>query len=121
MSVSLIPSFSIDFSRIYVRFEDLEMDTVIGRNHKGALLTINDRVTKLCWIFLLKSRDSHILSRTTIEGLSYLKDKLKTITVDNGKEFAQHKTITEALGIPIFGSSVSLPLLLMGSAVPTKR
>ena len=85
-----------------LRFGDLEMDTVIGRNHKGALLTINDRVTKLCWIFLLKSRDSHILSRTAIEGLSYLKDKLKTITVDNGKEFAQHKTITEALGIPIF-------------------
>ena len=30
-----------------VRLGDLELDTVIGRNHKGALQTINDRVTGL--------------------------------------------------------------------------
>ena len=27
------------------RFGDLEIDTVIGSNHKGALVTINDRLT----------------------------------------------------------------------------
>ena len=37
-----------------VRFGDLEIDTVIGKNHKGALLTINDRVTGLVWIRLLR-------------------------------------------------------------------
>ncbi len=55
-----------------------------------------------CWIFLLQSCDSHSLSKTAIEDLSHLKEKLKTITVDNGKEFAQHKEISEALGIPVY-------------------
>ena len=31
------------------RLGDLELDTVIGKNHKGALLTVNDRVTGICW------------------------------------------------------------------------
>lgn len=30
-----------------VRFGDLKIDTIIGKNHKGALLTINNRVTGL--------------------------------------------------------------------------
>ena len=38
------------------RFGDLEMDTVLGKYHKGAILTINDRATKLCWIRLLTGR-----------------------------------------------------------------
>ena len=28
------------------RFGDLEIDTIIGKNHKGAILTINDRATE---------------------------------------------------------------------------
>ena len=31
------------------RLGDLELDTVIGKNHKGALLTVNDRATGICW------------------------------------------------------------------------
>lgn len=27
------------------RFGDLEIDTIIGKNHKGAILTINDKAT----------------------------------------------------------------------------
>ena len=41
-----------------IRFGDLEMDTVLGKNHKGAILTINDRATKLCWIKILTRRES---------------------------------------------------------------
>ena len=40
-----------------IRFGDLEMDTVLGKNHKGAILTINDRATKLCWIKILTRRE----------------------------------------------------------------
>ena len=29
------------------RFGDLEIDTVIGKNHKGALMTTNDRCTHI--------------------------------------------------------------------------
>ena len=85
-----------------IRFGDLEMDTVLGKNHKGAILTINDRATKLCWIRLLTGRESEPLAKQVIEALTPLQSIIQTITVDNGKEFASHKAITQQLKIPIY-------------------
>ena len=85
-----------------IRFGDLEMDTVLGKNHKGAILTINDRATKLCWIRLLTGRESEPLAKQVIEVLKPLQSIIQTITVDNGKEFALHKAITQQLKIPIY-------------------
>ena len=84
------------------RFGDLEMDTVLGKNHKGAILTINDRATKLCWIRLLAGRESKPLTKRVIEVLEPLQSMLQTITVDNGKEFALHKEITQRLKVAIY-------------------
>ena len=39
-------------------FGDLEIDTVIGSNHKGALVTINDRLTSKVWIRKLSGKDA---------------------------------------------------------------
>ena len=84
------------------RFGDLEMDTVLGKNHKGAILTINDRATKLCWIRLLTGRESEPLAKQVIEALTPLQSIIQTITVDNGKEFALHKAITQQLKVAIY-------------------
>ena len=85
------------------RFGDLEMDTVVGKNHKGAILTINDRSTKLCWIRLLTGREeSEPLKAATVATLMHIKDQLKTITVANGKEFTAHLEISDALNVPIY-------------------
>ena len=78
------------------------MDTVLGKNHKGAILTINDRATKLCWIRVLTGRESEPLAKQVIEALTPLQSIIQTITVDNGKEFALHKEITQQLKIPIY-------------------
>lgn len=84
------------------RFGDLELDTVIGRNHKGAILTVNDRATGLCWLALLDGKESEPLKNALINMLSPLKGVIKTATADNGKEFAAHREIAEALGIDVF-------------------
>lgn len=39
-----------------VRFGDLEIDTIIGKKHKGAILTINNRVTSRVWIRKLQGK-----------------------------------------------------------------
>lgn len=85
-----------------IRFGDLEIDTVIGCNHKGALLTINDRVSSLCWIEPLNGKDAEELAQAAIRKLEPLKGIVKTITADNGKEFAFHKKIAQALGVNFF-------------------
>ena len=69
------------------RFGDLEIDSVIGSNHKGALVTINDRLTSKVWIRKLSGKDAAPLALKTIEVLQPIKDLIHTITADNGKEF----------------------------------
>ena len=85
-----------------VRFGDLEIDTVIGKNHQGALLTINDRVTGLVWIRLLEGKESDPLTKCAIEALMPIKHQLHTITADNGKEFAKHEIIAKELDLDIY-------------------
>lgn len=81
------------------RIGDLEIDLVIGMNHKGALLTINDRATGVLFMTKIESKEASEVEAKTIELLQDWKPLLKTITSDNGKEFANHKSIAESLEI----------------------
>jgi len=84
------------------RFGDLEIDLVIGKDHKGALLTINDRATGMLQMKKIESKDAEIVKEATIELLKNWKPFLKTITSDNGKEFAKHQSIAQALEIDYY-------------------
>jgi len=84
------------------RLGDLEIDTVIGQNHKGALLTINDRVSSFVWIEKLNGKDAKELAKKTVEKLITCNNWIHTITADNGKEFAEHEVIANDLNIDFF-------------------
>jgi len=75
---------------------------VIGKNHKGALLTINDRATGLVWIRLLSGKEAAPLTEVAIKALLPIKDMIHTITADNGKKFSFHKKIAEKLNLFIY-------------------
>ena len=72
------------------------------QNHQGALLTINDRVTSLVWIKLLDGKHSEPLTKATIQALLPLKQQIKTIAADNGKEFALHQEIAKELNVDFY-------------------
>jgi IS30 family transposase len=84
------------------RLGDLEIDTVIGQNHKGAILTINDRVSSFVWIEKLNGKDAKELAKKTVEKLIPSNNWIHTITSDNGKEFAEHEIIANDLNIDFF-------------------
>jgi IS30 family transposase len=84
------------------RFGDLEIDLVIGKDHKGALLTINDRATGMLRMKKIESKDAEIVKNATIELLQNWKPFLQTITSDNGKEFAKHQSIAAMLEIDYY-------------------
>ena len=84
------------------RIGDLEIDLVIGKNHKGALLTINDRATGCLQMGKVESKEAHQIEVEAIRLLEEWKPFIKTITSDNGKEFANHKNIAEELGIDFY-------------------
>lgn len=85
-----------------IRIGDIEIDLVIGKNHKKAILTANDRVTGKAKLALLQSKSSEETKQKVIEILSQWKPFLKTITSDNGKEFALHKEIATSLEIDYY-------------------
>ena len=84
------------------RIGDFEVDLVIGKDHKGALLTINDSATGVLKMAIISTKESHKVADKIIELLEIWLPYLHTITSDNGKEFAAHKRIAEALSIDYF-------------------
>ena len=84
------------------RIGDWEIDTVIGKNHKGALLTIVERKSKYTLIQRLSYKRSRLVADATINLLAPYQDKVFTITSDNGKEFADHQQVSKRLTAKIY-------------------
>ena len=68
-----------------------------GSSHKGALVTINDRLTSKVWLRKLSGKEAAPLALKTIETLQPIKDLIHTITADNGKNSWEHQEIAEKL------------------------
>lgn len=80
-----------------------ESDTVIGSNHRGALVTHVDKASKFLLAGLLKDKSSQQVNRVTL-GLfaSVPADYRQTMTFDNGKEFTNHAELSANLGVSCF-------------------
>lgn len=75
------------------RFGDLELDTVIGKGHKGAIVTIVDRATKHLWAKYVERKTAENVEAAIKEMLVDVKSKIKTLTADNGSEFMNHQGV----------------------------
>jgi IS30 family transposase len=75
-----------------------EANTVIGKGHKGILVTLADRVSKKTLIAHVASKHAEVVPNAIIKLLKSEKAFLHTITFDNGKEFAYHAKLKRALG-----------------------
>ncbi len=74
-----------------------EIDTVIGKGHSGALVTIVERKTRFTVSKRVNSKSAAEVTAATITLLTPFKELVQSITADNGKEFAYHETISESL------------------------
>ena len=79
------------------RVGDWEIDTIVGAGKKGAITTVVERVTSLVRISIPTTKKAIDIENETIRILKPLRDKIYTITSDNGLEFSNHKNISEAL------------------------
>ena len=85
------------------RFGDWEMDLIVDRD-SNAILTLTERSTN----FLLMEKLRHGKKAKPLAKavwrllLPYKGEALKSITTDNGSEFAEHEWITEKLHVPVF-------------------
>ncbi|WP_372403020.1 IS30 family transposase [Acinetobacter piscicola] len=81
------------------RFGDLEIDTIVGKNHQQSLVSIVDRKTGYLWLKKCSTRKAEEVCQATIRLLEPIKAHLKTITADNGKEFSLHEYAAQELDI----------------------
>jgi IS30 family transposase len=84
------------------RIGDWEIDTVVGKGHSGALVTIVERVTNFTVSKQVDSKSAAAVTKATIALLKPLKDVVHTITADNGKEFSYHEEISKALETEVY-------------------
>ena len=79
------------------------MDTIVGRGNHGAIVTLIERSTSMLFMRKLKKgKNAKDLARTVIHLLSPFKEHVKSITTDNGTEFACHEMIGKSLGVTIY-------------------
>ncbi len=103
-----------DRKRAYPAFEKefghLEGDTIIGKNHKSAVITLAERVSKL--IIALetpgrKAKDIEVTLNSWFEKLP--RNIFKSITFDCGKEFSNWKSISNQQDVSIFFADPGCP------------
>lgn len=82
---------------------DWEADTIEGAGKKGYVATFVDRKTKYLVAYKLERKSSLALVRGAKKAFRSIPVSLRrTITVDNGKEFAAHKELALGLGVKVF-------------------
>lgn len=85
------------------RFGDWEMDTIIGKDGKGAIVTLVERTTKkLIMAKSPKGKNAKAVARLVVQMLRPFEQHVHSITTDNGTEFAEHKYIARMLHTNVF-------------------
>ena len=84
-------------------FGHWEGDLMHFRCQRDILLTLQERKSRLTLAHRLRSKDADVTADAISRELSRLPARARrTITYDNGGEFARHEAVTEAIGLRAF-------------------
>ena len=84
------------------RIGDWEIDLVLGGQGTGALISVVERRSRYTVLGKVASKQAEHVAAATLALLAPHKGHTQTITADNGKEFAHHATISQALDAAVY-------------------
>src|ERR1700761_7856985 len=84
------------------RLGDWEADTIIGKNPQQAIVSLVERRSKLTRWAKGERNSEEAVKEAIVELLKPLAESVHTITSDNGREFAGHEAIAEALSAEFY-------------------
>jgi IS30 family transposase len=84
------------------RIGDWEADTIIGREKKGGIISLVERRSRYCLLQKVTTKSAQTVAEAICDQLLPFKDKVLTITSDNGIEFTRHQTIANVLDADFF-------------------
>jgi len=83
------------------RIGDWEADLILGANQQGVAVTLTERKSRFTLLRTLNGKHAQPVREAIIELLKW-DPRIKTITFDNGKEFAEHEQIAKALNVDCY-------------------
>ncbi|MGJ3502527.1 IS30 family transposase, partial [Piscirickettsia salmonis] len=83
-------------------FGHFEIDTIVGRDHQSYLLTLVDKANKMCCIRKMTNKRAETVINTFSNIVSSTFFDFKTLTSDNGTEFAGHEAISKVTGADFY-------------------
>lgn len=83
------------------RAGDLEGDLIVGYKQSGYILTVIDRRSRLVALEYLKTRKSEQVRQAFLRAFKRM-PKLKTLTLDNAREFSCHTDLTRETKIKVY-------------------
>ncbi len=87
-----------------------EGDLMIGKNHKSALGTLVERTTRMVFLVRVTAKKASHVREAFTDVFQELDPRLrKSLTYDRGHEMAEHKSFTEATGMPVYFCDPSSP------------
>ena len=84
------------------RLGDWEVDTIIGKRQKQAMVTLTERKSRLTLLGKVSRRTAQAVQNQIHKLLLPVVDKVHTLTSDHGKEFAHHEQIAKALHLKFY-------------------
>ena len=85
------------------RYGDWEGDTVVSPGRRSGVVTMVERKSQYLRVRKTTSLKSPPTMRAACHGLGDLPaDLRRTMTLDNGKEFARHQVLTDRLGLGVY-------------------
>lgn len=84
------------------RLGDWEVDTILGKGHKQALVTLTERKSRFTLLGKVPQRSAQAVQDQIHRLLLPVQDKVHTLTSDHGKEFAYHEQIAQLLQLKYY-------------------
>lgn len=99
-----------DFPHYQHEFGHFEADTVQGKAHRGAVMTLVERQSKVMIVLNVHRKTDEAVNQHLDQWLSKLpRHFVKSITFDNGKEFAGWREIANKHDIQTYFAEVGAP------------
>lgn len=84
------------------RLGDWEGDTVVGCQEKGAIVTLTERKSRFLVAATTRDKQACNVGGALLAALEPHKDRVHTLTLDNGREFAEHAFFASVLEAKVY-------------------
>ncbi len=99
-----------DFPHYATEFGHLEADTVQGKKHQGAVMTLTKRQSKVEIVLNVHEKTADAINQHLSQWLrKFPRHFFKSITFDNGKEFAGWREIANQFDLHTYFAEVGAP------------